>query len=93
MGHQRWSGCAPTWSAGWRRGPASPIDRPYRAGPPERALPGGWQRFRWIVTDPATWRDLAWLLPGALVGFVLGLLAVVIPLYGLEGITLLPLWL
>jgi signal transduction histidine kinase len=61
--------------------------------PPERALPGGWKRFRWIATDPATWRDLAWLVPGALVGFSLGLLAVAIPLYGIEGISLLPLWL
>ncbi|MEU7908415.1 sensor domain-containing protein [Actinoplanes sp. NPDC049118] len=65
---------------------------PYQP-PPERALPGGWKRFRWIATDPATWRDLAWLVPGALVGFSLGLLAVAIPLYGLEGITLVPLWL
>lgn len=61
--------------------------------PPERALPGGWKRFRWIATDPATWRDLAWLVPGAIVGFSLGLLAVAIPLYGIEGISLLPLWL
>lgn len=68
------------------------IARPYEP-PPARALPGGWKRFRWIATDPATWRDLAWLLPGAIVAFVLGLLAVVIPLYGLEGISLLPLWL
>jgi len=68
------------------------VDCPYEP-PPPRALPGGWKRFRWIATDPATWRDLAWLVPGALVGFVLGLLAVVIPLYGVEGVSLLPLWL
>ncbi|GAB1692397.1 sensor histidine kinase [Krasilnikovia sp. M28-CT-15] len=68
------------------------IASPYRPRP-ERALPGGWRRFRWIVTDPATWRDLAWLVPGAVVGLGLGLLAVAVPLYGVEGITLLPLWL
>jgi signal transduction histidine kinase len=68
------------------------IDQPYHPAP-ENALPGGWKRFRWIASDPATWRDLAWLLPGALVGFVLGLVSVVIPLYGVEGLTLLPLWL
>jgi signal transduction histidine kinase len=68
------------------------IARPYHP-PPARALPGGWKRFRWVVTDPATWRDIAWLVPGAIVGFLLGLITVVIPLYGLEGITLLPLWL
>jgi signal transduction histidine kinase len=68
-----------------------PIARPYQPEP-VGALPGGWQRFRWIVTDPATWRDLAWLVPGAVVGILLGLISVLIPLYGVEGISLLPLW-
>jgi signal transduction histidine kinase len=67
------------------------VTRPYHPEP-ERAVAGGWQRFRWIVTDPATWRDLAWLLPGALVAFVLGTVAVVVPLYGLVGLTLTPVW-
>jgi signal transduction histidine kinase len=67
------------------------ITRPYHP-PPERAVAGGWQRFRWIVTDQATWRDLAWLLPGAIVGFALGTVAVLVPLYGLAGLTLTPLW-
>jgi len=67
------------------------IARPYRPRP-ERALPGGWRRYKWILTDPATWRDLAWLIPGAIVGFGLGLVSLVIPLYGLEGVLLLPLW-
>jgi signal transduction histidine kinase len=67
------------------------VTRPYHPAP-ERAVAGGWQRFRWIVTDPATWRDLAWLLPGALVGFTLGMVAVVVPLYGLAGLTSTPVW-
>jgi signal transduction histidine kinase len=67
------------------------VTRPYHPAP-ERAVAGGWQRFRWIVTDPATWRDLAWLLPGAIVGFTLGTIGVVVPLYGLAGMTLTPLW-
>ncbi|MEE6308668.1 sensor domain-containing protein [Plantactinospora veratri] len=67
------------------------VTRPYHP-PPDGALAGGWRRFRWIVTDPATWRDLAWLLPGALVGFALGTIRVVLPLYGLVGLTLTPLW-
>jgi signal transduction histidine kinase len=67
------------------------IASPYEPAP-RGALAGGWQRFRWIVTDPATWRDLAWLVPGALVGIALGLVSLAIPLYGIEGITLLPLW-
>jgi signal transduction histidine kinase len=68
-----------------------PVSRPYHP-PPERAVAGGWQRFRWIVTDPATWRDVAWLLPGAIVGFSLGMVAVLVPLYGLAGLTLTPVW-
>ncbi|GIJ13076.1 histidine kinase [Micromonospora andamanensis] len=67
------------------------VARPYHP-PPERAVPGGWRRFRWAVTDPATWRDLAWLVPGAIVGVVLGVLGLVIPLYGLAGLTLTPVW-
>ncbi|WP_433062885.1 sensor histidine kinase [Dactylosporangium sp. CS-033363] len=67
------------------------VSRPYHPAP-ERAVAGGWQRFRWTVTDPATWRDLAWLVPGAIVGLALGLIALAIPLYGLLGLTLTPLW-
>jgi signal transduction histidine kinase len=67
------------------------VSRPYHP-PPERAVAGGWQRFRWTVTDPATWRDLAWLLPGAVVGFALGTIGTLVPLYGLAGLTLTPLW-
>jgi signal transduction histidine kinase len=67
------------------------VTRPYHP-PPERAVAGGWPRFRWTVTDPATWRDLAWLAPGAIVGFALGAIGVLVPLYGLAGLTLVPLW-
>jgi signal transduction histidine kinase len=67
------------------------IARPYRPRP-QKTLPGGWKRYKWILTDPATWRDLAWLIPGGVVGFGLGLLSLAIPLYGLEGVVLLPLW-
>ena len=66
------------------------VTRPYHP-PPPRAGPG-WQRFRWTVTDPATWRDLAWLAPGAIVGFTLGTVSVLVPLYALAGLTLTPLW-
>jgi signal transduction histidine kinase len=69
----------------------APVVRPYHPLP-ERAVAGGWQRFRWTVTDPATWRDLAWLAPGAVVGCGLGTICVAVPLYGLAGLTLTPLW-
>jgi signal transduction histidine kinase len=67
------------------------VSRPYHPVP-ERAVAGGWRRFHWTVTDSATWRDLAWLLPGAVVGFMLGTIGVLVPLYGLAGLTLTPLW-
>jgi len=67
-----------------------PIPRPYR---PEPVTGGLWRRFQWMLTDPATWRDAAWLVPGAVTGLVLGTLAFLIPLYGLQGAALLPLWL
>jgi signal transduction histidine kinase len=72
-------------------GSGVPIGRPYRPMP-EKAPPGSLRRYKWIVTDPATWRDLAWLVPGAVVGLVLGVVSLALPLYGVEGIILLPLW-
>src|SRR5690349_11909624 len=69
-----------------------PIARPYRP-PPDRAELGSRRWLRWIITDPATWRDMAWLLPGALVGVTLGVITVLVPAYGLTGVVLLPLWL
>jgi signal transduction histidine kinase len=69
-----------------------PIRRPYRPSP-DRAELGSRRWVRWIITDPATWRDMAWLLPGAVVGVTLGVIMVAIPAYGLVGVVLLPLWL
>jgi signal transduction histidine kinase len=68
-----------------------PIARPYRPLP-EKSWSFGYRRVRWILTDPATWRDFAWLIPGAVIGFGLGVISVVVPLYGVEGILLIPLW-
>ncbi|MDY7088812.1 MAG: sensor domain-containing protein [Actinomycetota bacterium] len=69
-----------------------PISRPYSPSP-DRAELGSRHWVRWIITDPATWRDMAWLLPGTVVGVALGIVTVVVPAYGLVGIFLLPLWL
>jgi signal transduction histidine kinase len=68
-----------------------PIARPYRPVP-EGSWAVGYRRVRWILTDPATWRDFAWLIPGAVIGFALGVVSIVVPLYGVEGILLIPLW-
>ncbi|MCM4077901.1 sensor histidine kinase [Paractinoplanes hotanensis] len=69
-----------------------PIRRPYLPSP-DRAEQGSRRWVRWIITDPATWRDMSWLLPGALVSVVLGLITMAIPAYGLAGVLLIPLWL
>jgi signal transduction histidine kinase len=67
-----------------------PIAVPYRPVPTDAPF-GTWRRFRYAVGDPATWLDFAWLVPGAIAGGVCGLLASVVPLYGLEGVLLIPL--
>ncbi|MVA74559.1 sensor histidine kinase [Auraticoccus sp. F435] len=50
------------------------IPRPYRA----RTGGPWWGRLRWVLTDPATWRDLLWVLLNCVAGLTLGLLAVVL---------------
>ncbi|WP_306215651.1 sensor histidine kinase [Actinoplanes sp. RD1] len=70
----------------------APIPRPYLPAPPDAEVGSG-RWLRWIITDPATWRDAVWLLPGALVAAGLGLLVVTITAYGLLGVALVPLWL
>ncbi|MEU4241288.1 sensor domain-containing protein [Actinoplanes sp. NPDC026619] len=69
-----------------------PIRRPYHP-PPDRRELGTRRWLRWIITDPATWRDMAWLLPGALITTALGLVVLALTGYGIAGVTLLPLWL
>jgi signal transduction histidine kinase len=46
-----------------------PIPSPYRPNPEpfERDIVGWARRCRWLLTDPATWRDLLWLPIGAIV--------------------------
>ncbi|MBB2940344.1 signal transduction histidine kinase [Actinoplanes lutulentus] len=49
-----------------------PIAVPYRSIPVDAPL-GSWRRFRMVIADPATWRDFSWLLPGAIITGVLGI--------------------
>ncbi|MFY1670479.1 sensor histidine kinase [Plantactinospora sp. WMMB334] len=63
------------------------IPVPYRPPPAEMTV---WRRYRWMITDPATWRDLLWLLLSIPVGLVLGVLPVGLLIYGLEGLLGLP---
>jgi signal transduction histidine kinase len=63
------------------------IARPYRPRPPDGAA----RRFRWVLSDPATWRDLLWLLLQAPVGVALGVVTPALVLYGAAGVLLVPL--
>jgi len=64
-----------------------PIAEPYRPRPgwTGRRLPYR-QQLRWLAFDPATWRDLAWTLVGAVVGVVIAALPFVMMAMGLLAI-------
>jgi signal transduction histidine kinase len=61
------------------------IPVPYRPQPDVAGL-SVWRRYRWLITDPATWRDLLWLLTAIPVAMLLGLVPACLIAYGLEGI-------
>ena len=69
------------------------IAEPYRPKPAfQPGIMGLIERCRWILTDPATWRDAAWTLLDPAVGGSLALIAVVLPFYGVYGIVISSLW-
>jgi signal transduction histidine kinase len=65
-----------------------PIPSPYRP------YPGHVPRFRWLLSDPATWRDLCWTLVNATIGLLLllapGAAAAFGALSALQGLLALP---
>jgi signal transduction histidine kinase len=80
-------------TAGWRLG--IKVVSPYlpRPAPPGPESPRLWplrqaRLTRWMVTDPATWRDLAWLPVNFVVGVPLAALSPLLVLYGLYGVLL-----
>jgi signal transduction histidine kinase len=64
------------------------IAAPYRPLPAntENGLIGRLQRCRWLLTDPATWRDLLWTLANIPVGLVLGIFPAALLIQGAEFI-------
>ena len=66
------------------------IATPYRPRPVEltNGLIGRLQRCRWLLTDPATWRDLLWMLVNVPVSIVLGLLPAFLVVAGLWTLVL-----
>jgi signal transduction histidine kinase len=66
-----------------------PIASPYRPPPPDEGEIVTWQqRRRWITDDPATWRDLAWLLLNPWLGAALAGGSVAAIVYGILEIRL-----
>jgi len=69
------------------------IAEPYRPQPVfQPGIMGLIERCRWILTDPATWRDAAWTLLDPAVGGALAMIAVTLPFYGVYGIVISSLW-
>ncbi|MDQ1041763.1 signal transduction histidine kinase [Streptomyces sp. V3I8] len=62
---------------------------PYRPLPADAGgVVGQVQRWRWLLKDPATWRDLLWMIVDPVAGFVLGMFAAALLLYGVWGFVL-----
>ena len=73
------------------------IESPYRPEPlllvdgkPVTGLIRRIQLCRWLLGDPATWRDLLWAVTNVPVGLVLGLLPACLVAQGVEGIVAAP---
>ncbi|MER6474849.1 sensor histidine kinase [Streptomyces filamentosus] len=70
------------------------VPRPYRPDPVDDFepldVPSSIRYYRRLVTDPATWRDLLWLLIDAPLGLVLGLLPAWLIIYGIHGVVATP---
>jgi signal transduction histidine kinase len=78
--------------ARWRRALAADwggiaVPDPYRPRPrdPRPGVTGQVERCVFLLRDPATWRDLQWLLADATAGFTLALLPTALTLYGPYG--------
>jgi signal transduction histidine kinase len=70
------------------------VPSPYRPAPDTSgvgAVRARWRVLRWIWTDPATWRDLVWLLANVPVGLGLGLLPAYLLYLCAQGVLAIPL--
>lgn len=67
------------------------VPAPYRPFPAETGsgLAGQVERCTLLLRDPATWRDLVWLLVDAIAGFITALLPIALIVYGIEGFVIL----
>ncbi|MGK3092343.1 sensor histidine kinase [Streptomyces sp. WAC01490] len=75
------------WAADWS---GVRIPAPYRPFPPDlrKGVTGQVERTTLLLKDPATWRDLQWLLVDMTVGPVVAILAAALMIYPVEGLVL-----
>ncbi|MFW3462337.1 sensor histidine kinase [Streptomyces microflavus] len=75
------------WAADWS---GVRISAPYRPFPPDLrgGVTGQVERTTLLLKDPATWRDLQWLLVDMTVGPVVAMLATALLIYPVEGLVL-----
>ena len=93
---EKWSGI--TIDMPYRPRPPAPlpdVDGLYRDGKAVYETPrmvAFNRRWRWIFTDPATWRDLLWMLTDPFVTGLLLLVSLALAVYGVHGLLLPQLW-
>ncbi|GAA3375043.1 sensor domain-containing protein [Streptomyces sannanensis] len=68
------------------------VDDPYRPASGETGHAGGWREMRLRLADPATWRDLVWLLVNPFIGPVMAFLPLVAVVHGVFGVVLAFAW-
>ncbi|MER5551540.1 sensor domain-containing protein [Streptomyces sp. NPDC002793] len=68
------------------------VDDPYQEPSGGTAGAGGWAVTRWLLTDPATWRDLLWLVVNPFIGPVMAFLPLVAVVHGMFGVVLAFAW-
>jgi signal transduction histidine kinase len=67
------------------------LDRPVQTA--YQPLRGGvLARFRQVLTDQATWRDLVWLIVQLPVGFALGMAGMLVTAFGVAGVAVTLFW-
>jgi signal transduction histidine kinase len=62
-----------------------PILEPYLPAPDHDVGRFSVGRLRWMVSDPATWRDLLWMVTNASFGWILAMVPVILAWAGLIG--------
>ena len=62
-----------------------PILESYLPGPDHDVERLSAERLRWMVSDPATWRDLLWMVTNASFGWILAMVPVILAWAGLIG--------